>query len=198
MDIEFLTSYKDSYKSSVLDVSLEVLKNGVDSFQFCWVGEDYYTIGQELRALCKEYNVPFIVNNDVKAALTLKADGVHLGPTDTCLIEARKVLPNSCSIGYTINSLKQLDNEYYKYSDYLGVGPIFNTTTNTNTFDNTVGIDSLLYITQKTKKPVIAIGGITTKNASEIKERGVNKVAIIGDIYRSSDIQKTLNTIKNL
>ena len=198
MNIEFLTSYEDKYKSKVLDVSSEVLKGGIDSFQFCWVGKDYYTIGQTLRDLCKEYNVPFIVNNEVKAALLLGADGVHLGPTDTCLVEARKVLPNSCSIGYTINSLKQLDNEYYKHADYLGVGPIFSTTTNTDSFDGTVNIESLSYVVQKTKKPIIAIGGVTTKNASEIKAKGVNKIAVIGDIYRSSNIQKTLNKIKNL
>jgi len=198
LDIEFLTSYTKEHRLKVFDISLEVLKNGIDTFQFCWEGEGYYAVGRKLRHMCSYYNVPFIVNNNVKAALVFNADGVHLGPTDTCIIEAREVLPSSCSIGYTINSINQLRTDYYKNADYLGVGPMFKTTTNTNIFDGTVNINTLKCVVENTKKRIVAIGGVTAENAFEVKEKGVFKVAIIGDIYRSKDIQKTLQKIKSL
>ena len=199
MHLQFLTSYKTEYKHKIIETVTKALEAGVDSIQFCW--DDLNTItevGYTIRSLCSEYSTPFIVNNHVDVAIALNADGVHLGPKDMCIKEARAVLPKGTTIGYTINSLKQLDNDYYKYSDYLGVGPIFTTKTNTDSFDGSIHLGALKHIKAYTDMDIIAIGGINTSNTTSIYNQDINSIAVIGAIYESQDISSTVKQLKGI
>ena len=68
MDIEFITSYCPKDRSRVFEISKKVISSGISSFQFSWVGDDEILVGSYLRAMCREFEIPFIVNNKVDLA----------------------------------------------------------------------------------------------------------------------------------
>ena len=92
------------------------------------VGEEKEQLARELQHICKEYGVPFIINDDVELAERIGADGVHVGQDDMDLDEVRKRLPHAI-VGTSINSVEELENTKLDYVDYIGVGPMYETST---------------------------------------------------------------------
>ncbi|WP_194766389.1 thiamine phosphate synthase [Tamlana sp. I1] len=146
---------------------------------------------EEAREITNHYQTRLIINDHYKIAKAVKADGVHLGKTDTCPSIARKELYSWQIIGGTANTLKDCKDLVDKNVDYIGLGPYRFTTTKEN-LSPEIGFSGYLTILGKlhSKIPVIAIGGITTHDVSELLETGVYGIAVSGEIT------KNFNTIK--
>ncbi|GAA8947276.1 thiamine phosphate synthase [Helicobacter pylori] len=191
---------------NALLVALEsALQSKITAFQFRQKGDlalqDPVGIKQlalECQKLCQKYSAPFIVNDEVKLALELKADGVHVGQEDMAIEEVITLCKKRQFIGLSVNTLEQaLKAHHLDGVSYLGVGPIFPTPSKKD-IKQVVGVELLKKIRDSgVKKPLIAIGGINTDNASKLRECGISGIAVISAIAQAKDkalaIEKLLN-----
>jgi thiamine-phosphate pyrophosphorylase len=131
-------------------------------------------------------NVKIIINDRPDIANIAKAAGVHLGQEDLLVTEARKICPTLQWVGVSTHNLEQLRAANHTSADYIAVGPIFPTTTKENP-DPVVGLDLIRAARKLTRKPLVAIGGITITSAKEVFAAGADSVAIISDLQNAPD-----------
>ena len=144
-------------------------------------------VALELKALCKKYNVPLIINDNVYAAKEADADGVHLGQNDMSPSEAREILGNDKIIGVTAKTVEQAKKAESDGADYLGSGAVFGTSTKHDAKKMEMG--TLKNITTSVNIPVVAIGGITAENVSELAGTGIAGTAVVSGIFAMDDIE---------
>lgn len=170
-----------------LQVMKEALDGGITLFQFrekgegSLTGEKYFTFAKQLQALCKEYNVPFIVNDDVQLAIELDADGVHIGQDDEGIETVRAKMGDKI-VGVSAHTIEEARFAIEKGADYLGIGPVFPTSTKTDT-KAVQGTEGLRNFRQNgIEVPIVGIGGITVENAASVVKAGADGVSIISAI----------------
>ncbi len=130
----------------------------------------------------REHGVRIIINDRVDIALALNADGVHLGQNDLPPDAARRVLGDRAIIGFSTHNIEQAIRAAKLPLDYVAIGPIFATSTKKNP-DPAVGLLGLLQVRKAVgEMPLVAIGGITRENASEVLAAGADAVALISAI----------------
>jgi thiamine-phosphate pyrophosphorylase len=129
----------------------------------------------------------FVVNDRADVARAADADGVHLGQDDLPIELARRVLAPGMLVGYSTHNVAQLAEADRSSADYLAFGPVFPTASKDNP-DPVVGLEGLRRARQATRKPLVAIGGITVQNARQVLEAGADSVAVIRGLYQGSDI----------
>ncbi|MBM3248924.1 MAG: thiamine phosphate synthase [Candidatus Omnitrophica bacterium] len=137
-----------------------------------------------------------IVNDHIDVALASRADGVHLGQEDIPVEIARRIVGNNLLIGVSCHSLKHAKIAQKLGADYIGIGPVFPTTTKVK--EPAIGLKILKEIQKNIRIPSFAIGGIDLNNVVSIKERGISKVAIGKAVCKAKDIDKTVNSFKAL
>ncbi|MCQ2779202.1 thiamine phosphate synthase, partial [Helicobacter pylori] len=185
-DFYHIKGTKNDRINALLETLESALQSKITAFQFRQKGDlalqDPVGIKQlalECQKLCQKYGVPFIVNDEVKLALELKADGVHVGQEDMAIEEVITLCKKRQFIGLSVNTLEQaLKAHHLDGVAYLGVGPIFPTPSKKD--KQVVGVELLKKIKDSgVKKPLIAIGGINTDNASKLREWGGRGMAVI-------------------
>lgn len=142
--------------------------------------------GRATRGLCARYGIPFVVNDDVEAALMLGADGVHLGQDDA---GAERAKEHGLWLGLSVSSVEQARDA--TLGDYLGAGPVWSTPSKTDA-DPAIGLDGLSAICDAVDIPVVAIGGIDPTNAADCFRAGAAGVAVI---RAAADAQSILEAI---
>ena len=143
---------------------------------------------KELQKLCKEYKVPFIINDNVDIAVAMNADGVHVGQSDMEAGDVRAKLGPDKIIGVSTQTVEQAILAEKHGADYLGVGAVFPTTSKDDAAE--VSYDTLKAICEAVSIPVVAIGGITQENVVKLTGSGIDGVAVISAIYAQKDIKK--------
>lgn len=129
----------------------------------------------------------FIVNDRADLARVTGADGVHIGQDDLPVELARRVLLPGQRIGVSTHNRAQFEEAIKTSADYIAFGPIF-TTGSKERPDPVVGLDRLREMRGLTRKPLVAIGGITLDNAASVIEAGADSVAVIHDLLAAEDI----------
>lgn len=157
--------------------------------------EHFLEEARELQKLCREYQVPFVVNDNVDIAVAINADGVHVGQSDMEAGDVRAKLGPDKIIGVTAKTVKQAVLAQERGADYLGVGAVFHTDSKADARE--ISFDTLRDICKAVSIPVIAIGGITEENVKELAGTGICGVAVISAIYARSDIKKSAENLKN-
>ncbi|MDR3720783.1 MAG: thiamine phosphate synthase [Candidatus Acidoferrales bacterium] len=140
-----------------------------------------YSQAKELAAILSPRGVRLIVNDRPDIAAMTDSAGVHVGQEDLPVEDARRVCGPSRWVGISTHNLAQLRAADATSADYIAVGPIFPTSTKANP-DPVVGIDFLRAARQLTRKPLVAIGGITIESAADVFRAGADSVAIIRDL----------------
>jgi thiamine-phosphate pyrophosphorylase len=130
-----------------------------------------------------------IINDRVDLCLAADADGVHLGQNDLSPSAARKIFDQvkdgkTRLIGYSTHNLTQVIAADGLPIDYIAIGPVFATGSKANP-DPVVGLEGVRQARQATQKPLVAIGGITRQNCSQVKAAGADAVAVISDLLES-------------
>ena len=148
----------------------------------------------ELQNLCKTFNVPFIVNDNVKLAVKIGADGVHVGQDDMNVIEARKLLGEEKIVGVSAQTVEEAILAEKQGADYLGVGAVFPTGSKLDAIE--VPHETLKAICSAVKIPVVAIGGITKDNLGELKGTGIAGISVISALYAQKDIKAAAEDLK--
>ena len=140
-------------------------------------------IGKKVKKICKKFNVKFIINDNPLLAKKLNADGCHLGQSDMDINKARKILKNKI-IGITChNSMKLAKIAIRKNPDYLAFGAFFNSKTKKTRFRAKINI--LRSINKMTKIPLVAIGGINSKNYKKLLLNKANFLAISSYVWNN-------------
>lgn len=149
---------------------------------------------KEIQKLCKKYQVPFVINDNVDIALAIDADGVHVGQSDMEALDVRKRLGPDKIIGVSAQNVQQALLAQKHGADYLGVGAVFPTGSKDDAED--VSFETLKAICQAVDIPVIAIGGITKENVSELKGSGICGIAVISAIFAQKGIKAATKELK--
>ena len=175
----------------------DALKGGITLFQFrekgkgALEGKEKLELAIKLKNLCKKYNVPFIVNDDIELALEIDADGVHVGQDDLGVDEIRKLMPNKI-IGLSIGNEEELKQSKVEYVDYVGVGPVY-VTQSKDDAGSAIGYEGLELMRKLLPQiPLVSIGGIQTKHIKDVMKTNVDGVSIISAISYSDNIEKTV------
>lgn len=143
---------------------------------------EFYEIAKQVLEIARPRNVKIIINDRTDIALSLKADGVHLGQTDLPPAEARKILGERAIIGYSTHNIEQVKEALKMPVDYIAFGPIFSTQTKENP-DAVTGIEILNQVRETIGDfPLVAIGGINSANFLEVLSAGADSLAIISDL----------------
>lgn len=150
----------------------------------------------EISALCKQYRVPFILNDNVALAAECGADGVHLGQEDMDPAQARQILGPDAIIGVSAHSVAEAKAAVAAGADYLGCGAMFATTTKTDT--TTLPKETLRAICEAVPVPVVAIGGIHKENLLSLADCGEAGVALVCAIFAAKDIEAECRELRQL
>ncbi len=150
----------------------------------------------EIKELCRRYNVPFVINDNVEIALKSGADGVHVGQHDMETGNVRAILGKDKIIGVSAQTVEQAVLAERQGADYLGVGAVFHTGSKADADD--VSHETLKKICEAVNIPVIAIGGIGIHNVTELKGSGICGVAVISAIFAAKDIRTATAELKKL
>lgn len=150
----------------------------------------------KMKVLCEQYNVPFVVNDNVDIAIKSNADGVHVGQEDMEASNVREMIGKDKILGVSVQTLEQAIEAEKKGADYLGVGAI----SPTNSKDNAVkvSIETLSLICKSVNIPVVAIGGINKTNINQLKNTGISGVALISAIFENDDIEYATRELKEI
>lgn len=149
---------------------------------------------KELQTLCREYHVPFIVNDNVEIALRMDADGVHVGQSDMEAGMVREKIGPDKILGVSAQTVEQAIRAEAQGADYLGVGAVFHTGSKADAED--VSYETLKAICDAVAIPVVAIGGITEDNVKELTGSGICGVAVISAIYAADHIEAAACSLK--
>ncbi|ABW67569.1 thiamine-phosphate kinase [Desulfosudis oleivorans] len=134
--------------------------------------------------LCRVNQIPFIVNDDPVLARALGADGVHVGQADGSLKTARSIVGKNALVGVSVSTLDELARTPVEFCDYIGTGPVFATSTKPDA-SPVIGVAGLKAVIDRSKKPVVAIGGINAANAAACFSAGAAGVAVISCVSRA-------------
>jgi thiamine-phosphate pyrophosphorylase len=142
------------------------------------------SVAEQLKGLCNEHHVLFIMNDYLDIALAVDADGLHLGQDDLPIKVARRLLALDKIIGCSTTDVEQAIQAQSEGADYIAVGAIYPTSskTLTSTPVEVIGLDTLRQVRQAVNVPLVAIGGITRDNASEVVAAGADAVAVISAV----------------
>ncbi|MGI6084208.1 MAG: thiamine phosphate synthase [Acetivibrionales bacterium] len=151
---------------------------------------------KEIKALCKRYHVPFVVNDNVDIALAADADGVHIGQEDMEVEHAREMIGTDKILGVSVQTVEQALLAEEKGADYLGVGAVFYTGSKADA--DYVSYETLKKICEAVEIPVVAIGGISKDNIMELSGSGICGIAVISAIFAQADIFRETAELKKL
>jgi thiamine-phosphate pyrophosphorylase len=169
---------------SELDLAEALAGSGVELIQYrnkTASSRQFFEISRELSNGLGPRGIRLIVNDRPDIALLAGAGGVHVGQDDLSVNEARAICGPDRWVGVSTHTLEQLAAADRTSADYIAIGPIFRTATKINP-DPVVGTELLRKARQMTKKPLVAIGGITLERAEEVYRAGADSLAVIRDL----------------
>ena len=149
---------------------------------------------KKLKMLCRKYQVPFVINDNVEIALAVDADGVHVGQDDMEALDVRAKLGPDKIIGVSAHSVEEALLAEKHGADYLGVGAMFPTGSKADVQE--LPYETLKEICAAVSIPVVAIGGISQENVAKLAGSGICGVAVISAIYAAKNIKSAAEELK--
>lgn len=193
IDTEWLKERKPA------DIAGRVIKGGANVIQLRCKERGYREflgIAKDLKEVCREKGVLFIVNDSLEIALAVKADGLHVGQEDMPAVEVKKLLPIDMILGCSVRTVDEAKKAFNEGADYLGVGAIFATATKKSA--ETVGLKRIEQIKKAVDLPIVAIGGINKGNLKQVMEAGADAAAVISAIMGVEDTEKAARELVNI
>ena len=156
--------------------------------------EEFLQLALDVQKVCKKYNVPFVINDNVELAAKIGADGVHVGQSDMNALDVRALVGPDKILGVSAQTVEQAVLAEKQGADYLGVGAVFRTSMKDDA--DYVPYETLKAICDAVTIPVVAIGGITADNMHELKGSGICGVSVISSIFGKEDITAAASELK--
>lgn len=192
MELQFITHFTAQY--SYFDSAKMALDGGCRWIQLRMkdtTDDVMESVALRIQNLCRQHQATFIIDDNVKLALKLKADGVHLGKNDMPVRQARAILGPECIIGGTANTFQDICRLYDEGADYIGCGPFRFTETKKN-LSPLLGLDGYRSLISQMKQqgisiPLVAIGGITRADIPSLLSAGIDGIALSGTILHADN-----------
>lgn len=180
----------------------EAIEGGVTLFQYrekgngALTGDKKVGLAKELQQICREHQIPFIVNDDIGLAVALNADGVHIGQDDEPIEEVRKKIGHDKIIGVSVHSYVEAMTALEGEADYFGIGPVFPTKTKEDAkpSNGTKLIEELR--DKEFSIPIVGIGGITAENAGSVIQAGADGVSVITAISHAPSVIEAAKALR--
>jgi thiamine-phosphate pyrophosphorylase len=173
----------------LVDVILKALQGGVACVQLREkeVSTRFFVEeAQKIKALMAPFKAPLVINDRIDVALAVGADGVHIGQADMPYAVARKLMGKRAIIGLSVETWEDVERAQDLDVDYLGVSPVFETPTKTDT-KGSWGLEGLSKIKAYSRHPLVAIGGLNTSNAADAVRAGADCLAVVSAICSAFD-----------
>lgn len=158
--------------------------------------QEFLEEAKEMKELCHKYGVPLLINDNVGICIESGADGVHVGQKDMGAGAVREKLGKDKIIGVSARTVEQAGAAQNAGADYLGVGAVFSTSTKEDA--KPLDHEILKAITKAVDIPVVAIGGISSENVSQLKGTGIDGVAVVSAIYGKENPKEAAENLKAL
>ena len=158
--------------------------------------DDFLKEALEIGALCKRYNVPFFINDNVSVAIKCKADGIHVGQDDMAVEQVRTLVGDDMMIGVSAHNVEEAVRAVKGGADCLGVGAMFSTSTKADA--SVLPKATLRDICAAVDVPVVAIGGINKSNIMQLAGTGVDGAALVSAIFAADDIEGECRALRKL
>lgn len=184
---------------SIENQVLEALKGGITFLQLrekSLTENAFLSEALKVKQIAKEYDVPFVINDNIDIAIKCDADGVHVGQSDMNALNVRELLGKDKIIGVSAGTVEEAIMAEKSGADYIGVGAIFDTSTKKDA--KLVSYEMLKKICNSVSVPVVAIGGISCSNILKLSGSGIDGVAVISAIFASKNITKATKELLEL
>jgi thiamine-phosphate pyrophosphorylase len=185
----FIADSQASRERNIFELVGEAVAGGATLVQLRakdWSARDILRTARDLRLALAGRKVPLIINDRVDIAFAVGAHGVHLGQDDLPVREARRILGAKRIIGVSVCTPDEAATAEKDGADYIGAGPLFPTPSKSG-LPAPLGLEGLRKIRTAVRIPILAIGGITARNAGDVIAAGADGVAVISAITGSPD-----------
>ncbi len=192
-----VAGHQDTGGRSLVEVVRAAVRGGIGAFQLReknLEARELVALAAELREVTREAGVLFLVNDRADVAAAVDADGVHLGQDDLPVEAARRLLGPSKLIGVSTHSLAQAQEAWERGADYLGVGPVFPTTTKPEA--EAMGLSLVAQAAGGVGVPFVAIGGINPSNIREVLRAGARRVAVVRAVASAPDVTRAAAVLR--
>jgi thiamine-phosphate pyrophosphorylase len=196
-----ITDVNLSHGKTHVQVAEQLIAGGVDVIQFREKSADIdlqVETATRIKAIARAAVIPFIVNDVVEVALQSKADGFHVGQSDTPATEARQMIGREMMLGVSATNIDEAIRAEQEGADYIGFGPVYEARGTKPDTLAPIGLSALRDVVNKCRIPVIAIGGISHQNVVEVLRSGVAGVAVISALVAADDIAKSTREMKTI
>ncbi|MBH23167.1 MAG: thiamine phosphate synthase [Myxococcales bacterium] len=185
-----------------LDERVEAaLRGGATTIQLRLKGataREVFAAAREVLPRCRWHGAPLIINDRLDIALAVGADGVHLGPDDLPVVEARRLAPDGFIVGGSAGTVEAAQALERAGADYLGVGAIFDARPSKSNASAPRGLEALAEVCAGVRIPVVAIGGVTRETAPRCVQAGAAGVAVIRAVFGSDDPLRITEAARSL
>ena len=157
---------------------------------------DFYDLALKVKEITRKYNVPLIINDRVDVALAIDADGVHVGQSDMPCDVTRKLIGEDKILGVSAATIDEARKAEEDGADYIGTGAVFPTATKDDA--PSITKQDLKDVVDSISIPVVAIGGITLENASQLKDTGIAGLSVVSAIMSAENPKKASQDLLNI
>jgi thiamine-phosphate pyrophosphorylase len=195
--LHLLTDTLLQNRFSHVDLTRLGIAGGADTVQFRQKGgstREMIDLARQMKRLCADAGVIFIVNDRVDVAIAAEADGVHLGQDDFPIPLARKLLGEGCIIGGSAATMEEALICLSEGADYLGFGPVYPTGSKEDA-GPVSGTGLLRQVVESIPLPIVAIGGISSQNISDVVQAGAHGIAVISAVCCQDDPEQATRTL---
>lgn len=195
----YLVTDKSDDVEKFLKTIEEAIKGGVSVVQIREKTADtldFYNLALKVKEITTKYNIPLIINDRVDVALAIDAEGVHVGQSDMPCDITRALVGHDKIVGVSAATIEEAKKAEKDGADYIGTGAVFPTATKDDAPKITK--KDLKEIVDSINIPVVAIGGITIENASELIDTGISGLSVVSAIMSSDDPKKSSEKLLNI
>jgi thiamine-phosphate pyrophosphorylase len=195
--LHILTDVELQSRYSHVELTRLAIAGGADTIQLrqkAGSTREMIEVARQMKRLCEDAGVPFIVNDRVDVALASRSDGVHLGQDDFPIPLARDLIGDTSIIGGSAGSIEEARKCLSEGVDYIGFGPVY-TTTSKEDAGPAGGIDLLREVVREIPLPIIAIGGVEEKNIHDVMAAGAYGIAVISAVCCQEHPEQATRTL---
>ena len=195
----YLVTDKSDDVEKFLNTIEEAIKGGVTVVQIREKTAetlDFYNLALKVKEITTKYNVPLIINDRVDVALAIDAEGVHVGQSDMPCDVTRKLIGEDKILGVSAATIDEAKKAEKDGADYIGTGAVFPTATKDDA--PSITKQDLKDVVDSINIPVVAIGGITLENASQLKDTGIAGPSVVSAIMSAENPKKASQDLLNI
>ncbi|QTJ43232.1 thiamine phosphate synthase [Dolosigranulum pigrum] len=179
-DDEFFSIIEEACQAGVTLVQLREKKATTNRF---------FHLAQKVKTITDKYDVPLIINDRVDICLAVDAAGVHIGDDELPIDVTRSLIGPDKLLGVSADTLERANEAQQLGADYLGIGAVFPSSTKADC--ETVSLDIVRQMNDRSALPSVAIGGINQDNITQLEKTGITGISLVSAIMQADNVSET-------